>query len=163
VPVGASWGEDGTILYAPGESTRSLWRVSATGGTPSEIPLVVDTAYSREHPDLPAPTIVGMLWPQHLPRENLALVVPGFGGSIGVIDLTTGLFRPLVGGNRPYYVRSGHIVYYSGPEQVSVVPFDLDRLEVTGPAMPVADDVLRPSGSEGRVRATDHARRPERS
>lgn len=53
-------------------------------------------------------------------------------------------------GDRPYYLPSGHIVFYSGPEEVSVVPFDLRRLETTGPPVVVADDVLRPAGSEGR-------------
>lgn len=148
-PVGASWGEDGTILYALGDSS-GLWRVSANGGAPTRIPLVLDTASARNPSDFPTRTNLRVLWPHHLPRKDLALVVPGFGTSIGVIELTTGRFRPLVPGNRPYYIPSGHIVFYSGPEQVSVVPFDLDRLEVTGPVVPVVDDVLRPAGSEGR-------------
>jgi serine/threonine-protein kinase len=148
-PVGASWGDDGTILYALGDSS-GLWRVSADGGAPTRIPLILDTAWARNTPELPSPTNVRVLWPYHLPRKGLALVVPGFGTSIGVIELNTGRFRPLVAGNRAYYIPSGHIVFYSGPEQVSVVPFDLDRLEITGPVVPVVDDVLRPAGSEGR-------------
>jgi hypothetical protein len=51
---------------------------------------------------------------------------------------------------------SGHLVVYTGPEEVSVAPFDLDRLELTGPVVPVADDVLRPAGSEGRYSVSNN-------
>lgn len=43
-PVGVSWSEDGTILYAVGGA--SVWRVDAAGGVAAEIPLVVDTAFA---------------------------------------------------------------------------------------------------------------------
>jgi hypothetical protein len=118
--------------------------VSAAGGAPTDIPLVLDTAWART--GLRNPPNLNVLWPYHLPRADLALVVPDGGSSIGVIDLKTGRFRPLLRGNRPYYLPTGHIVFYSGPEEVSVVPFDVDRLEVTGPAVPITDDVLKARG-----------------
>ena len=150
-PIGVSWGDDGTILYGLAKTnTLSLWRVSAAGGTPHEIPLVIDTSFARDRVELPTPTKQNVLWPYHLPRADLALVSLAYPPSVGVIELKTGRFRPLFEGNRAYYLPTGHIVFYSGPEQVSVVPFDLDRRELTGPAVPVVDDVLRPAGSEGR-------------
>jgi len=149
-PTCVSWGDDDTIVYALYLSSRStsLFRVNAAGGTPTEIVLGDSAALAAVQPGR-----LAVRWPQHLPGENLALVAPGFGddgASFGVVDLATGAFRALVPGDRPYYVETGHIVFYSGPETVSIVPFDLERLEVTGPVVPVAGDVLRPSGSQGR-------------
>jgi serine/threonine-protein kinase len=150
-PIGASWGADGTVLYAMGRQITSLFRVPSTGGTPVEIPLRFDNAgLSSDSMFQPREVLFSAMWPQHLPGTDLALVVPGFDSSIGVVDLTNGQFQPVVAGNRPYYLSSGHIAFYSGPETVSIVPFDLERLETTGPVVPVADDVLRPAGSEGR-------------
>jgi Tol biopolymer transport system component len=47
-PRGASWGKDGTILYAP-SANAPLWRVPAAGGTPERVttldPAVVDGSH----------------------------------------------------------------------------------------------------------------------
>jgi serine/threonine-protein kinase len=157
-PTGASWGDDGTIVYAPwqpevsrrraGAGSATLFRVSAAGGAPTEIVLDDSAALAAARDGR-----LDVRWPHHLPIANLALVAPGFldtGASFGVVDLATGTFRALLQGVRPYYVQTGHIVFYSGPETVSIVAFDLERLEITGPAVPVAGDVLRPAGSDGR-------------
>src|SRR5262249_3311790 len=36
IPVGGSWGSDGTIVYAPTQN-GGLWRVSSQGGEPEEL------------------------------------------------------------------------------------------------------------------------------
>ncbi|MDH3272336.1 MAG: protein kinase [Gemmatimonadota bacterium] len=149
-PVGASWGEDGTIVFAL--DGASVWRTTESGSRAVEIPLVLDTAYLRDHPDLPTPrSIADTRWPDHLPGEERALVVTSYSPStMGVIDLATGSFRPIGRGDRPTYLPTGTIVFYSGPETVSHVAFDAQALKITGPAIPLIDNALRPAGSEGR-------------
>lgn len=67
-------------------------------------------------------------------------------GVTGVVDLESGRFKPLVLGGEPYYLRTGHLAVASGEERVSVVPFDLDRLELTGGLRPVLEGVARGPG-----------------
>ena len=148
-PERASWGDDGTIIFA-GDS--SLWRVPASSGTPVEIPIVLDTAGLSERPGVPVPANLRLTrWPNFLPGADRALLATSYEPeTIGVVDPRTGRFRPILRGDRPYYLPSGHIVFYSGRETVSVAPFDLESLEVTGPAVPIVGDALRPAGSRGR-------------
>lgn len=150
---GASWGEDGTILYSLNGS--SLWRVPAYGGSPTEIPLVLDTAGLGD--GLPVPTSLAQTrWPEFLPGQDLALVTTSFGPTtLGVIDLTSGRFRPIGRLDRAHYLPSGHLVFYGGRERVGLVPFSLDRLEITGSVVPIVDDALRPAGSEGRFAVSE--------
>ncbi|MDX1396785.1 MAG: protein kinase [Gemmatimonadota bacterium] len=154
-PVGSDWGEDGTILFG---RESSLWRVPASGGVPSEIPIEVDSTDLRGFGDIPLPSrILDARWPRFLPGEpQLALVTFDYTPSVlGVIDLETGRFRPVGAGDRPHLLPNGDLVVYSGTEVVSVLPFDLDRLEVTGPEVPVVDEALRPAGSEGRLAVSE--------
>ena len=65
-----------------------------------------------------------------------------------MLDTTTGTWRDLFEGSSASYVPSGHIMYYhSGIYQAA--PFDLSRLERTGPATPVLEGTrtLNPIGS----------------
>ena len=58
-----------------------------------------------------------------------------------VRNLETGEQRVVVeGGVDARYVPTGHLVYASGRD-LHAVPFDLDRLEVTGGPVPVAENV----------------------
>jgi serine/threonine-protein kinase len=152
VSYGGHWGEDGTILYSLGDS--SLWRVPADGGsTPTELPLIM----THLGPDRPIQGASRPLkWPRFLPDGRHALVTAGWldldgrpnqAGLVGVVDLDTREFRPLLEGSRPVYVRSGHIVFDAGLERIHAVPFDLDRLQVTGPVQSLADNALRSGGS----------------
>jgi len=58
---------------------------------------------------------------------------------IGVLSLETGEHRALVdGGTYARYVPSGHLVY-AGASGLLAVPFDLKRLEVTGPRVSILE------------------------
>jgi len=60
---------------------------------------------------------------------------------IGVLSLKTGERRVLVeGGTYALYVASGHLVYARAGELLAV-PFDLKRLEVTGPPVSILKGV----------------------
>jgi serine/threonine-protein kinase len=61
--------------------------------------------------------------------------------TIEVLTISTGRRRVLfTGGVFGFYVPTGHLLYAVG-EAIRAVPFDLERLEVTGPATPVVDGV----------------------
>jgi serine/threonine protein kinase/Tol biopolymer transport system component len=132
---GASWGPDDTIIYAP-TTNSGLFRVSAAGGTPN--PLTFPDRKAGEY---------GYLWPQFLPggKEIIFTIWSGVGGidhaKIGLLSLDTGKQRVLVeGGTYARYVPSGHIVYARAGGLLAV-PFDLQRLEVTGAPVSILEGV----------------------
>jgi serine/threonine-protein kinase len=127
---GASWGEGDTILFAP-TSTSGLSRVSASGGAPT----VVTT------PD-PGQGEVSHRWPEFLPGGKAALFTIWTGSPsdarVAVLSLETGEHRVLMEGTSfARYSATGHIVH-AHDGQLAATPFDLRRLEVTGPALPLS-------------------------
>ena len=135
LPVGASWGSDGTIVFTPGDSS-GLFRVSASGGTPQ----VVTT------PD-PGKGESSHRWPDVLPGGKAILFTIWTDGTldnaeIAVVSLETVEQRVLVeGGSFARYVPTGHIVY-ARQGALLAVPFNLASLQVTGTPIPVLEDVL---------------------
>jgi serine/threonine-protein kinase len=132
---GASWGSDGTIILAPFLNS-GLFRVSALGGTPTPL-----TTPDRKKGEL------SHRWPEILPGGNEVLFMIWTGiwnldkQRIGVLSLRTGERRVLFeGGAYARYVPSGHLVYARAGELLAV-PFDLKRLEVTGPPVSVVEGV----------------------
>lgn len=151
-PRGATWLHDDTIVFAT-LGSPALQRVSAVGGTPTVL-VEPDTAAGE----------VAYGWPQALPggRSVLFTVVTEQGGfdtyrgrgglleagSIAILDVETMTRKVLVrGGNLGKYVRSGHLVYVAAGA-FWAAPFDLGRLELTGPAIPV---LPKAGAAEARV------------
>ena len=137
---GASWGKDGTILFAA--RGEGLFRVSAKGGEPE---LVAEPS--------PDPGEEWLLyWPQHLPDGRSALISIHTGvreseREIAVLSLETGEYRTLfTGGTYPRYVATGHLLY-SRLGTLYAVAFDPKRLEVTAEPRPVLSDVYYYYGS----------------
>ena len=129
---GAAWGEDGTIVFAP-DSYEGLWRVSANGGVPQRL----TTAQAKSPGD--------HRWPQFLPNGDVLFTIDTdmtlAGGRVGVLSLRTGRWRVVLeGGAGARYVSSGHLVY-ARDGMLLAAPFDLSRLEVTGPGVPILEDV----------------------
>jgi serine/threonine-protein kinase len=128
---GASWGPDDHIYFSSAIPSV-IARVSAAGGTPQ-----------------PVTTLEGELehrWPEVLPNGKAVLYAAWSGSiesaNIMVRSLETGEQRILIErGNHPHYVPSGHLIFVQGV-RILAAPFDADRLEVTGPAVPIVDDVL---------------------
>ena len=135
---GASWGSDGTIIFGDG-STRSLHRVPATGGEPETL---ID-------PDS-VPGVDGgaaFWWPEILPGGHAVLFTIQsrtlFNPQIAVLNLETSEMTTLISpGTLPRYASTGHIVYGGGDGTLRAVPFDADRLEVTGAPTVLIDGVV---------------------
>ncbi len=137
-PLGASWGADDAILF--GQHGVGILRVSAAGGTPEVlVPL-----------DLP----VRGHGPQILPGDKAVLLTLGDGpnwndAQIVVHSLETGERKVLIeDGRDARHLPTGHLVYVLDGTLLAV-PFDAERLEVTGGPVPMVEgiDSASPSGA----------------
>ena len=125
-PRGASWSDDDSIVFNPREEAWApLLRVPAAGGQPETISSLGGGEVAHR-------------WPQVLPGSH-AVLFAAF-GTQGGIDASNIVAQPLPSGpskvvlrsaHYARYLRSGHLVYAQGAT-LFVVPFDVNRLEVTG-------------------------------
>jgi Tol biopolymer transport system component len=144
IPHGASWTSDDTIIYAPSLGS-GLMRISSAGGTPQTLTTTDSKAQELSH-----------RWPQVLPGNKAVLFTIQVmaqtsydDARIAVLPLQTGKWRTLIeGGSYARYVSSGHIVY-ARAGALMAVPFDLTRLQVTGPPAPVQEGVITTAATSG--------------
>jgi Tol biopolymer transport system component/predicted Ser/Thr protein kinase len=136
---GASWGSQGVIIFAP-TLAGVLQQVSDAGGTPQPL-----TRRGKGE--------VSHRWPEFLPGGKAVLFASGTtnnnwtNAQVAVQSVVTGERRNLVqGGMNPRYALSGHLVYAQGGSLMAV-PFDPQRLEVTGAAVPAVEGVLQSPGT----------------
>jgi serine/threonine-protein kinase len=129
---GATWAPDNTILFATTNPATGLQRVSDDGGTP-EVLTRPDGAKGEG----------GHFWPEILPGGHAVLftITSQSGGldtaQVAVRDFRTGTQKVLLrGGSHGHYVASGHLVYVAAGT-LRAIPFDLNRLETHGTAVPV--------------------------
>jgi Tol biopolymer transport system component len=133
-PRGASWSSLGMIAFAP-TAQSALQQVSDAGGTPQ--PLLRLQKGENTH-----------RWPEFLPGGKAVLFATGTtaitftNAHVGVQLVGSGQQRNLVEGGMPRYAPSGQLVYAKGGNLMAV-PFDPQRLEVTGTSVPVAEGVLQ--------------------
>jgi len=137
---GVSWGDGGTILYAPQPVAGGLWRVSSDGGPPTELTRPDGSKSELSH-----------RWPQVLPGGRAALFTALHASgrqdrsAIAVVSLDTGRVAKLVdGGSYARYVPTGHLVY-GRDGSLLALPFDLSTLKVTGTPTPVVNGVAMES------------------
>ena len=135
---GASWGADGTIIFGE-RNTRALHRVPAAGGEP-EVLLDPDSVSS-------AGDGAAFWFPEILPGGKAVLFtnvsVTFANTQIAVLDLESSEVTSLISqGTHPRYASTGHIVYGGGDGTLRAVPFDLERLELTGAPAILIDGVL---------------------
>jgi Tol biopolymer transport system component len=132
---GGSWGKDGTIVFTP-TATSPLYRVSATGGEPVPVTHLGGAENQVTH-----------RWPQLLPDgENLLFTASADNNNFSQADveaasLATGKTKVLV--RNAYfgrYLPSGYLTYISGGT-LFAAPFDSSRLKLSGPALPVLQDI----------------------
>ncbi len=149
IPGGASWSSQGMIALAPSR-VSVLRQVSDAGGAPQPL-----TRLEKGE--------VGHRWPEFLPGGKAVLFAAAKGATnwtnakVAVQSVGTGERRDLVqGGTQPRYAPSGptsrigrdfgrqagHLVYAQAGNLMAV-PFDHQRLEVTGTALPVVEGVLQ--------------------
>ncbi len=151
---GGAWSEDGTIVLSPDSTPGTrLMRVSSAGGTPEPVTSLAEGELSQR-------------WPQVLPGGKAVLFTSG---SPGVYDDASLVVQALPAGARTVVQRGGyhgrylptglgspertgrnggHLVYVHAGT-VFTVPFDLDRLAVTGTAVPAFEGVATNAISGG--------------
>jgi serine/threonine-protein kinase len=139
LPRGASWGDQGMILFAP-TAFSGLRQVSEAGGAPQ--PLAQFETGDVAH-----------TWPEFLPGDKAALFAASANtgnwtnAHVIALSIGTGQRRNLIQvGTQPRYALSGHLVYAQGGTLMAV-PFDPQRLEVTGTAVPVVEGVMQSPAS----------------
>lgn len=148
VSFGATWGPDGTIVFAPVYGS-GLAKLPARGGEAEPLTQLNTSKGERQH-----------AWPQILPGRKavlftIAIGVSFEGGRIAVQQLDTGERRVLVeDGSYGRYLPSGHLMYVRN-RSILVAPFDLARLEVTGPAVPLVEGVRTGRFGQAYLAAAD--------
>ena len=132
--AGGSWGPGETIVFS--QSPRGpLYRVSATGGTPEALTTIDGERGEQGH-----------IWPHTLPGGRAVLFSIRMKGNqdgspLAVQSLETNERRIIdEDGLYAHYVPTGHVVFLRSGSLMAL-PFDLERLEATGPPVPVVDGI----------------------
>ena len=127
---GGTWSEDGRIVFSPDREAASLWQVSESGGEPQPLIALGDGESTQR-------------WPQMLRGGNAVLFTgndrpDGFAGANVVVQSLPNGPRTVVvpGAYFGRYLPSGHLLYVHNAT-VFAAPFDVERLETTGPAVAV--------------------------
>ena len=107
--------------------------VSAAGGEPTPLTTVNSENDEMDH-----------LWPDMTP-DGRAVLFTVWSGSvetaqIAVVSLATGEQTTLTVGTQPRYATTGHIVF-AREASLWRAPFDVETLVLTGPAVPVLEDL----------------------
>jgi serine/threonine-protein kinase len=147
VPRGGSWGEDGYIVFSP-LNAGPLMRIPKTGGTPEPLTKLTETEATQR-------------WPQVLPGGKAVLFTANSrqgdyeNAYINVFVLKTGEVKTIQRGG--YFGRflpspqGGGYLLYLHEGTLFAAPFDSDRLETGGSAVPVLDDAAGdPIGAGGQ-------------
>jgi serine/threonine-protein kinase len=137
VRAGATWGDDGTIVFATREPSAGLWTLPEGGGEPVAITTPDAATGEEDH-----------VWPEFLPGRSAVLftILSTKGGlqaaQIAIRDVRTGAQKILLrGGTHARYVASGHLLYAVGGT-LFAVPFDPDNWTIAGAPRPVLSDVV---------------------
>jgi eukaryotic-like serine/threonine-protein kinase len=135
ISPGAAWSGHGMIAVAP-DPLAGLQQVPDKGGASQPLTRLEKGETSHG-------------WPQFLPGARDVLFAAALTGTnwstakVAVQSVETGKRRDLIqGGMQPRYASSGHLVYAQG-NTLMVAPFDPQRLEVKGAAVPAVEGVLQ--------------------
>ena len=135
-PSRGQLGQPGDDRLRTHKRLGALQQVSDAGGTPQPL-----TRFEKGE--------VSHRWPEFLPGGKAVLFAAGptstswTNAQVAVQSVGTGERRNLIqGGTHPRYAPSGHLVYAQGGSLMAV-PFDPQRLAVTGAAVPVVEGVLQ--------------------
>jgi serine/threonine-protein kinase len=132
---GADWGDDDMIYFG---GAAGLKRISAAGGIASQLTKVDSSKVESSH-----------VFPHLLPGRNAVIftILTHAAPRVAVLDLkSNGAPRILVeNGTGGRYLPTGHLVYTRGGT-LFAAPFDTSKLTITGPEVPVVDDVAGVNG-----------------
>ena len=145
--LGASWGDDNTIVFATDDPRTGLWRVSADGGAPT--PLTTPDVHEGEHQfPVVLPGSRGVIF-------TVAAAGSAAGAQVAVLDLKSGRRTTLLSeGSSAAYVhraagagKDGYLVYATSGT-VRAVRFDPVSLQVLSDPVTVVEGVMtKPSGA----------------
>jgi Tol biopolymer transport system component len=130
--AGAAWGADDRITFV---RAGALWQVPASGGPAKQL-TTLDTG-KRE---------LLHAWPNAIAQGKILLFASITGRSRGAahieaLSLPAGQRHVIVeSGTFPLYAPSGHLVFFRDGALLGA-PFDVDRLEVTGPVVRVLENL----------------------
>jgi Tol biopolymer transport system component len=128
--AGASWSPDGSIIVG----ARGLLRINDGGGTPTTVTQLAPGEFVHGFPHV-LPGGKAVLFTAYRSMMDVDTA------SVEVVSLGNQRRKTLVrGGTAPRYLPSGHLVY-GNKGTLFAIPFDLDRLETYGRAVPVLEGV----------------------
>jgi eukaryotic-like serine/threonine-protein kinase len=141
--LGASWGDDNTIVFGTTDPKTGLWRVSANGGQPTVLTMP-DTALREGDHGFPSmlPGGRGVLF-------TIMAAGQADNAPVAVLDLRTGHHKTLIrGGSQAEYVgpstdteEAGYLIY-AAAGTLRAVRFDPVRLEVLGDPVTIVERVM---------------------
>jgi serine/threonine-protein kinase len=141
--IGGSWGSDGYLYVGFQEYGTVVARIPAEGG-PTEQISSLDTLRGE----------MGHSWFHALPGGKGVLFTAerltnqaSEQDAVAVVDLRTGEHRDLVQGVLGRYI-DGYLVFVRYDGSLLAAPFDEERLEVTGPAVPLLSGMPVESGPD---------------
>jgi Tol biopolymer transport system component len=128
-----TWSQEGVVLFTP-SALSTIHRVSAAGGTATPVTMLDASREETDH-----------RWPYFLPDGNhflyLAVSSNPENSAIFVASLDSNEKKLLLNANsNAAYVAPGYLLF-SREQTLVAQPFDAERLELTGEAVPVAEDV----------------------
>jgi eukaryotic-like serine/threonine-protein kinase len=136
MPLGASWGDDNTIVFATDDPGTGLWQVSASGGEPTVLTKPDSAQREKDH-----------VFPSMLPGGGGVLFTitatgPSETSQVAVLDLKTGQRQTLIrGGSDAEYVEAGYLVY-AAAGTLRAVRFDPVGLKVLSDPVPLVEQVM---------------------
>jgi serine/threonine-protein kinase len=148
---GACWDENDMIWF--GHLNSTILRVPASGGTPEPV-TIIDTVrgeISHRFPQI----LPGNKWVLFTVKQNN---ITSFDEAVIVAEnVETHERRELVrGGSYGRFVSAGYVMYARGTS-LYAVPFDVDRVEVTGPPIPVLQGgMLNPLSGTANVEVSQN-------
>ena len=127
-----AWSPDGAWVYYT-DGSIGLRRVAAAGGEPETV-AEVNTAAGDQ---------INIL-ADVLPGGTGAVFAVSASGDfrIQAVDLETGEVTELTAGTHPRYSATGHLLFISDDATLLAAPFDVESLELTVAAVPVAEDLV---------------------
>ena len=135
-----SWSDDGTILFV---RSGALYRTTASGAPARRVAAVNDSGIGRN-----------ITWPRMLPGGKAAVATVTRGGGVATARLVAvrmedgEIVNLDLDGANPWYLPTGHLVFGRNGNMLYGVPFDAKRLRVTGPAIPLIDNIIvKPGGA----------------